>query len=140
MKILAPDMLSELVVHLAIRAYDLESTLKFYTEVIGATSFRTMDDRITLGLGNLQLVCHLTMKIDSTKPEFYPNHFGFTFRNIVAYQQYYDRIRALYGKHLFKVDNIRFKARDDEHRTFIMLDPSDNFIEVKCYSKTINYF
>ena len=140
MKILAPDMLSELVVHLAIRAYDLESTLKFYTEVIGATSFRTMDDRITLGLGNLQLVCHLTMKIDSTKPEFYPNHFGFTFRNIDAYQQYYDRIRALYGKHLFKVDNIRFKARDDEHRTFIMLDPSDNFIEVKCYSKTINYF
>jgi uncharacterized protein len=140
MKILAPDMLSELVVHLAIRAYDLESTLKFYTDVIGATSFRTMDDRITLGLGNLQLVCHLTMKIDSTKPKFYPNHFGFTFRNIDAYQQYYDRIHTSHAKHLFKVDNIRFKARDDQHRTFIMLDPSDNFIEVKCYAKTSNYF
>ena len=133
-------MFSDLVVHLAIRAYDLESTLKFYTDVIGATLFRTMDDRITLGLGNLQLVCHLTTKSDSTKLEFYPDHFGFTFRNIDAYQHYYDKILTYHEEHLYKVDNIRFKARDDEHRTFIMLDPSDNFIEVKCYAKTVNYF
>lgn len=140
MNILAPNMVSELVIHVAIRTYDLKAAVNFYTEVIGATCFRTMEDRVTLGLGNLQLVCHLTKKHELTKPNFYPNHFGFTFRDIEAYQRYYDRINKSYEEHLYKVDSIRFKNRVDQHRTFIMLDPSDNFIEVKCYAKTINSY
>lgn len=139
--ILEPDHNSEILIHIAIKAYDLEKAKSFYCEIIGATAFRIMEDRITFGLKNLQLVCHLTKEGELVKKaSFYPDHFGFTFRNKAAYDKYYDRITKSYEKHVYKFETIRFKGRDDEHKTFILLDPSDNFIEIKCYLKNHKSF
>ena len=141
MKILEPDYNAAILIHLAIKAYDLEKAKTFYCDVMGATAFRIMEDRITFGLKNMQLVCHLTKEdVLSEKASFYPNHFGFTFRNIAAYDEYYDRMINKFKEHVHKLETIRFKDRADEHRTFILLDPSNNFIEIKCYLKNHTSF
>lgn len=141
MNLLAPDINADLVIHIAIRAYDLEETKLYYEDVIGAKSFRTMEDRVTFGLGNLQLVCHLlSQKSDEPEASFYPNHFGLTFRNKKNYQEYYDRIIKLHKSHVYKFESWRFKGRADEHKTFILKDPSNNFIEIKCYQANYDSF
>ena len=141
MKILEPDFNAAILIHIAIKAYDLEKAKTFYCDVMGATAFRIMEDRITFGLKNMQLVCHLTKEdVLSEKASFYPNHFGFTFRNIAAYGKYYDRIMINFKEHVHQFESIRFKDRADEHRTFILLDPSNNFIEIKCYLKNHTSF
>lgn len=141
MNLLTPDPISDLIIHIAIKAYNLEETKVYYEDVFGAKSFRVMDDRITFGLKNLQLVCHLS-KQESTKEvaSFYPNHFGLTFRYIKDYQEYYDRILLFHKKHVYKFESIRFKGRPDEHKTFILKDPSSNFIEIKCYQSNYESF
>ena len=134
MDILSPDINSDLIIHIAIKAYNLEETKLYYEDVFGAKSFRVMDDRVTFGLKNLQLVCHLSkQKMNEERESFYPNHFGLTFRNTRDYKKYYDRILLFHKRHVYKFESLRFKGRSDEHRTFILKDPSSNFIEIKCY-------
>ena len=50
------------------------------------------------------------------------------------------RIINKFKEHVHKLETLRFKDRADEHRTFILLDPSNNFIEIKCYLKNHSSF
>jgi len=134
MNIFSPDFKDDLIIHIAIKAYNLEEAKSYYEDVIGAKPFRIMSDRVTFGLKNLQLVCHLSRQNpDEEKVSFYPNHFGLTFRNKKDYVGYYARILSYHKQHVYKFETCRFKGRPDEHKTFVLKDPSGNFIEIKCY-------
>ena len=38
-----------MLIHVAIPSYELDKSLNFYRDVIGATPFRILDDRVTFG-------------------------------------------------------------------------------------------
>ena len=120
---------------MAIPSYDLNQSLFFYRDVLGAHLSRTMSDRLTFALHNLQLVCHLSDPLDQTqKLSFYPRHFGLTFFDSELFDIFYNRILVDFPNFIYAKKAIRFGGRLDEHQTFILLDPSKNFVEFKHYS------
>ena len=120
---------------MAIPSYDLNQSLFFYRDVLGAHLSRTMSDRLTFALHNLQLVCHLSDPPDQTqKPSFYPRHFGLTFFDSELFDIFYNRILVNFPNFIYAKKAIRFGGRLDEHQTFILLDPSKNFVEFKHYN------
>tara|TARA_A100001015_G_scaffold319155_1_gene441213 strand:+ start:2253 stop:2684 length:432 start_codon:yes stop_codon:yes gene_type:complete len=129
-----PSLSSGMLIHVAIPSYELDKSLNFYRDVIGATPFRILDDRVTFGFHNLQLVCHLTNRNDNQPNSgFYPRHFGITFIEHTEYQQFYKSVLAQYGSFVYSSLSSRFSGRSDEHMTFILQDPSSNFVEFKHY-------
>ena len=119
---------------MAIPSYDLNQSLFFYRDVLGAHLSRTMCDRLTFALHNLQLVCHLSDPPDQTqKLSFYPRHFGLTFFDQELFGIFYDRILVDHPQFIYAKKAIRFSGRLDEHQTFILLDPTKNFVEFKYY-------
>jgi extradiol dioxygenase family protein len=129
-----PSLSSGMLIHVAIPSYELDKSLNFYRDVIGATPFRILDDRVTFGFHNLQLVCHLTNRNDNQPNSgFYPRHFGITFIEHTEYQQFYESVLAQYGSFVYSSLSSRFSGRSDEHMTFILQDPSSNFVEFKHY-------
>ena len=129
-----PSLSSGMLIHVAIPSYELDKSLNFYRDVIGATPFRILDDRVTFGFHNLQLVCHLTNRNDNQpNSDFYPRHFGFTFIEHTEYRQFYESVLAQYGSFVYSGMSSRFSGRSDEHMTFILQDPSSNFVEFKHY-------
>ena len=120
---------------MAIPSYDLNQSLFFYRDVLGAHLSRTMSDRLTFALHNLQLVCHLSDLPDQPqKLSFYPRHFGLTFFDSELFDIFYNRILVNFPNFIYAKKAIRFGGRLDEHQTFILLDPSKNFVEFKHYS------
>ena len=136
-----PTISTGLLIHVAIPSYELDQSLVFYRDVLGATPCRVMDDRITFGLHNLQLVCHLTSPSD-TQPSssFYPRHFGITFVSHTDYHHFYKTVVAHHGSFVYSELTSRFSGRPDEHMTFILKDPSGNFVEFKHYSQADSSF
>lgn len=129
-----PSLSSGMLIHVAIPSYELDKSLNFYRDVIGATPFRILDDRVTFGFHNLQLVCHLTNRNDNQPNSgFYPRHFGITFIEHIEYHQFYESVLAQYGSFVYSGLSSRFSGRSDEHMTFILQDPSSNFVEFKHY-------
>lgn len=120
---------------MAIPSYDLNQSLFFYRDVLGAHLSRTMSDRLTFALHNLQLVCHLSDPTDQTQQlSFYPRHFGLTFFDSELFDIFYNRILVNFPNFIYAKKAIRFGGRLDEHQTFILLDPSKNFVEFKHYN------
>lgn len=129
-----PDVSSGLLIHVAIPSYELEESLSFYRDVLGATPSRILDDRVTFGFHNLQLVCHLADPDDIQPSEgFYPRHFGITFIDHTEYHQFYKSVLAHHGSFVYSELTFRFSGRPDEHMTFILKDPSGNYVEFKHY-------
>ena len=129
-----PTLSSGLLVHVAIPSFNLEDSLIFYRDVFGATPSRILEDRITFGLHNLQLVCHLTTPAETQRTtSFYPRHFGVTIVDECAFNQFYKKVVAHYSSFVYSKLAKRFSGRDDEHMTFILIDPSGNFVEFKHY-------
>ncbi len=124
------------LVHIAIKSYNLADSKDFYCNCIGATVFRELNDRITFGILNIQLVTHLTKNNDfSTSASFYPNHFGLTFLSQELIEAMYEKSLAYNIKSIYSKLDYRFKGRKDEHMTFSLIDPSQNFVEFKYYTK-----
>lgn len=120
---------------MAIPSHDLNKSLFFYRDVLGAHLSRTMSDRLTFALHNLQLVCHLSDPTDQTQQlSFYPRHFGLTFFDSELFDIFYNRILVNFPNFIYAKKAIRFGGRLDEHQTFILLDPSKNFVEFKHYN------
>ena len=136
-----PQFLSGYLIHVAIGSFDLNSSRDFYRDVVGATVFRSMHDRVTFGLHNLQLVCHLQNRLETDAHlSFYPRHFGLTFNDQVLFLSYAKRIVASYSHYVYSDVATRFADRPDEHKTFILQDPSGNFVEFKCYTNENSAF
>jgi|SRR5450755_322900 len=122
------------VFHLAIPVHDLDAAQDFYVSLLGCKLARRYPDRITLDFFGDQLVCHLT----ETGPpagqplSLYPRHFGVTFADPADFEALHHC--AVLRKIPFFLDtSTRFEAMAEEHRTFVLLDPSGNLLEFKHY-------
>jgi uncharacterized protein len=122
------------VFHLAIPVHDLDAAQDFYVTMLGCKLARRYPDRITLDFFGDQLVCHLT---ETAAPignpaSLYPRHFGVTFREAADFEALH--ACAVIRKISFFQDvSTRFEGLAEEHRTFVLLDPSGNLLEFKHY-------
>ena len=121
------------VFHLAIPVHDLDVAQHFYVRMLGCKLARRYPDRITLDFFGDQLVCHLTETDQVTEPlSLYPRLFGVTFRAAADFEALHQC--AVIRKIPFFHDiSTRFEAMTEEHRTFVLLDPSGNLLEFKHY-------
>jgi hypothetical protein len=114
--------------------HDLDAAQHFYVTMLGCKLARRYPDRITLDFFGDQLVCHLTDTEDPREkpPSLYPRHFGVTFRVAADFEALHEC--AVIRKISFFADvSTRFEAMAEEHRTFVLLDPSGNLLEFKHY-------
>jgi extradiol dioxygenase family protein len=123
------------VFHLAIPVHDLDEAQRFYVSLLGCKLARRYPDRITLDFFGDQLVCHLTEAEQGAADEplsLYPRHFGVTFHDAADFDAVHHC--ALIRKIPFFQDvSTRFEAMAEEHRTFVLVDPSGNLLEFKHY-------
>ena len=121
------------VFHLAIPVHDLDAAAHFYNELLGCKLARRYPDRITLDFFGDQLVCHLTEGPPPEKPaSLYPRHFGVTFRDETDFEALHE-LAVIRKIPFFAEVSTRFGAMAEEHRTFVLLDPSGNLLEFKHY-------
>jgi extradiol dioxygenase family protein len=122
------------VFHLAIPVHDLDAAQHFYVTLLGCKLARRYPDRITLDFFGDQLVCHLTEggPPEQRPPSLYPRHFGVTFGAAADFEALH--ACAVIRKIPFYQDvSVRFEALAEEHRTFVLVDPSGNLLEFKHY-------
>ncbi len=121
------------VFHLAVPVHDLDAAQRFYVTKLGCKLARQYADRITLDFFGDQLVCHLTPGEPARPESLYPRHFGVTFREAADFEALH--ACAVLRKIPFYADvATRFGGLVEEHRTFVLADPSGNLLEFKHYS------
>lgn len=121
------------IAHIAVPCSDLTVTAKWYAEVLGVQPVRLLDDRVTFSFGGvLQLVCHLERRAVDASPRAYPRHFGLTFLKMEDFLRMSHHIEKLGVKMMVRA-TARFADTPHEHQTFMLVDPSNNVLEFKCY-------
>jgi extradiol dioxygenase family protein len=121
------------VFHLAIPVHDLDAAQHFYVGLLGCKLARRYPDRITVDFFGDQLVCHLTEGKSPDRPaSLYPRHFGVTFRDAAEFDAL-QACAAIRKIPFFHDVSTRFEAMAEEHRTFVLIDPSGNLLEFKHY-------
>lgn len=123
------------IAHVAVPCRNLEEAAQWYSEVLGAQPVRILHDRVTFSFGGtLQLVCHLERRANVTSPRAYPRHFGLTFLQMEDFSKLQNHIEKL-GIPMLVPVAARFANTDHEHQTLMLVDPSGNVVEFKCYLK-----
>jgi len=121
------------IAHIAVPCRDLAEAALWYAQVLGAQPVRILKDRVTFSFGGvLQLVCHLERRAVEPNPRAYPRHHGLTFLRM----EDFSRLKAHVGKLGIKFlqrPAVRFANSPHEHQTFMVVDPSGNVVEFKCY-------
>ena len=121
------------IAHVAVPCRDLGEAASWYAKVLGAQPVRILKDRVTFSFGGvLQLVCHLERRAIATNPRAYPRHHGLTFLRMEDFSRLKQHIEKLGVKFLVR-PAVRFANSDHEHQTFMVVDPSGNVVEFKCY-------
>jgi uncharacterized protein len=121
------------IAHVAVPCRNLEEAARWYAEVLGAQPVRILKDRVTFSFGGvLQLVCHLERRAVVSNPRAYPRHFGLTFLRTEDFSTLKDHVEKLRIKFLVR-PAVRFAGDAREHQTFMVVDPSGNVVEFKCY-------
>ncbi len=118
--------------HLAIPIADVESTEKFYTQVLGATTGRRYRDRVIFRFFDHQLVCHVSPDDLPHEPSMYPRHFGLIFHEKADFDDLYDRCQKAECD-FFRDRFVRWPDLPEQHETFFVVDPSKNLLEFKFY-------
>jgi extradiol dioxygenase family protein len=120
------------VFHLAIPVHDLDEAQRFYITQLGCKLARRYHDRITVDFFGDQVVCHLTEGDPATPESLYPRHFGVTFREAADFEMLH--ACAVTRKIAFYQEvSTRFEGMVEEHRMFVLRDPSGNLLEFKHY-------
>ena len=123
------------IAHIAVPCRDLEEAARWYAEILGAQPVRILKDRVTFSFGGvMQLVCHLERRAIAQNPRAYPRHFGLTFLRMEDFSRLRDHIEAVGIKFLVR-PGVRFADSTHEHQTFMVVDPSGNVVEFKCYAQ-----
>jgi uncharacterized protein len=120
------------VFHLAIPVHDLDEAQRFYVTELGCKLARRYDDRITVDFFGDQLVCHLTPGEPAAPESLYPRHFGVTFREATDFEALH-ACATLRKIPFYQEVSKRFEGLVEEHRTFVLVDPSGNLLEFKHY-------
>ena len=120
------------VFHLAIPCKCLKETRHFYNKLLGCKIAREYEDRVTIDFFGDQIVCHLASDKIDENPSIYPRHFGITFKDLLEYENLLKLVRER-GVKIFKDEFIRFEGKIEEHKTFFLIDPSNNLLEFKYY-------
>jgi uncharacterized protein len=118
--------------HLAIPVHDLDEAERFYVGLLGCKLARRYPDRITLDFFGDQLVCHLGDFVPEEPASLYPRHFGVTFRERCDFEALV-ACAVIRKIPVFAEVSTRFEAMAEEHRTFVLRDPSGNLLEFKHY-------
>jgi extradiol dioxygenase family protein len=117
------------VFHLAIPVHDLDAAQHFYVSLLGCKLARRYPDRITLDFFGDQLT--ETDQV-TEPPSLYPRHFGVTFRAAEDFEALHNCAVIRKIPFFYDISN-RFEGMAEEHRTFVLLDPSGNLLEFKHY-------
>jgi extradiol dioxygenase family protein len=129
----SPSETGRYIAHVAVPCRDLEEAARWYAQVLGAQPVRILKDRVTFSFGGvLQLVCHLERRAVVPNPRAYPRHHGLTFLRMEDFSSLQNHIEKLGVKFLVR-PAVRFANSTYEHRTFMVVDPSGNVVEFKCY-------
>jgi len=121
------------IAHVAVPCRDLAEAASWYAEVLGAQPVRILHDRVTFSFGGvLQLVCHLERRSIEANPRAYPRHHGLTFLRMQDFDRLYAHVEKL-GIPFLGRPGLRFENTPHEHKTFMVVDPSGNVVEFKCY-------
>ena len=120
-----------IVFHLAMPSADLDLSAEFYSK-LGCRIARRYQDRVTVEFFGHQIVCHLSPDKIDHNPDVYPRHFGVTFLEEVRFE---DVLATAIERRLdfFSEPFVRFKGLREEHRSFLLKDPSNNLLEFKYY-------
>jgi uncharacterized protein len=128
-----PSTAGRYIAHVAVPCRDLDEAARWYFEVLGAQPVRILKDRVTFNFGGvLQLVCHLERRAIVPNPRAYPRHYGLTCLRMQDYSRLKDHIEKLGIKFLVR-PTVRFANSSHEHHAFMVVDPSANVVELKCY-------
>lgn len=121
------------IAHIAVPCRDLDEAARWYSDVLGAQPVRILKDRVTFSFGGvLQLVCHLEKRAMVQNPRAYPRHLGLTFLHSEDFSRIKDHVEKL-GVKLLVRSMVRFPNSMHEHQSFMLVDPSGNVVEFKCY-------
>jgi extradiol dioxygenase family protein len=128
------------IAHVAVPCRDLAEAAHWYAEVLGAQPVRILHDRVTFSFGGvLQLVCHLERRSIEANPRAYPRHHGLTFLRMSDFDRLYAHVEKL-GIPFLGKPGLRFADTPHEHKTFMVVDPSGNVVEFKCYVQPENSY
>ena len=128
----APKNGQTVVFHQAIPTHDLDAAVEFYEGVLGCKLGRRYDDRVTFNFFDHQLVCHLAPDKIDQEVSMYPRHYGVTFVRGEDFDKTYKRAKDA-GCEFFNDLSVRFGNLPERHRTFFIVDPSNNLLEFKHY-------
>lgn len=121
------------IAHIAVPCRNVEEAARWYADVLGAEPVRILKDRVTFSVGGvLQLVCHLEKRAIDPNPRAYPRHFGLTFLRMEDFNRLTRHLEDS-GVEFLMTPRVRFEGDLHEHQTFMLVDPSANVVEFKCY-------
>ena len=126
--------MNESIFHLAFPVNDLETTRKFYVDGLGCSAGRASKSALVLSLGGHQLVAQLTKESQDRPAGIYPRHFGLIFKNLKDWEELLRRAKEN-GLIFYREKSLRFEGKAIEHRTFFLVDPSENLLEFKHYTR-----
>ena len=124
--------------HLAFPVIELESTKKFYTEVLGCKLGRQSNKWIDFNLFGHQIVAHFSpddcrkTSANAVDGDTVPSrHFGV----ILSWEKWLALCEKIEKQKVrFMIDpKIRFKDQNGEQGTFFIQDPSNNVLEFKSF-------
>ncbi len=101
---------------------------------------RQSEDAAIINFLGTQLVIHKSDDWDRY-PEMYPRHFGVLLNSEDAYEMLDDLWKNYADRDfVFEPLFIRNKGKHEEHKTFFLLDPSNNLLEFKAYKNSESIF
>jgi HAD superfamily hydrolase (TIGR01509 family) len=130
--------------HLAYPVRDIESTRRFYVDVLGCTVGREAERWIDFDFYGHQISAHVSERIDDPTTnevdgdDVPVRHFGC----VLPWDEWHtlrDRLTAAHTP--FRIaPRIRFEGQVGEQATFFVMDPSGNAIEVKSFKDRASLF
>ena len=127
--------------HLALPAYDLDETRKFYTSVLGLEEKRSAINWVDFDFFGHQLSFHLVGgkggRVESTlidSDQVPARHYG-----LICTREQWDELKTrieTQRQRFIIGPKIRFSGRIGEQGTFFITDPSGNYLEFKYFTDT----
>ena len=131
--------------HLAFPVKDLESSRRFYGEILGCTEGRSSDEWIDFNLFGHQIVAHLAPEAagirhrNEVDADHVPvPHFGIVLP-MDEFKSFAEKLKSKNVEFIIE-PKIRFAGQTGEQATMFFLDPSGNALEFKAFANFSQVF